>query len=211
MHTWLEENVLLNLSKNEQNVAAHYRKDYFLSILHKHVSYYDQEENASGTLMGRLSTDPKQLQELLGVNGIFPLISIFSLIGCVAISFAFGWKLAAVAFFAALPFILLAAYLRIRYEIQFESMNAEVYAESSKFATEAIRAFRTVTALTMEDSIIQRYSDLLYRQKTKAVRKAWWATLVFAFSDSIDLCAMALTFWYVGNISSPRLIRYILT
>lgn len=211
MHTWLQENILLNLSKNEQNVAANYRKDYFLSILHKHVSYYDQEENASGTLMGRLSTDPKQLQELLGVNGIFLLISIFSLIGCVAISFAFGWKLAAVAFFAALPFILLAAYLRIRYEIQFESMNAEVYAESSKFATEAIRGFRTVTALTLENSIIQRYSDLLDRQKTKAVRKAWWATLVFAFSDSIDLCAMALTFWCVGNIPSPCLIRYILT
>lgn len=147
--------------------------------------------------MGRLSTDPKQLQELFGVNGIFPLISIFSLIGCVAISFSFGWKLAAVAFFAALPFILLASYFRIQYEVQFERMNAEVYAESSKFATEAIRAFRTVTALTMEDTILQRYTNLLLQQRVKAIRKAWLATVVVAFSDSIDLCAMALTFWYV--------------
>jgi hypothetical protein len=109
--------------------------------------------------------------------------------------------LAAVTFFAALPFILLAAYLRIRYEIQFEGMNAAVYANSSRFATEAIHAFRTVSALTMEDSIVQRYSDLLHQQQIKAMRKAWYATLIFAFSDSIDLCAMALTFWLVLSCS----------
>ncbi|UDD60581.1 hypothetical protein AFCA_007974 [Aspergillus flavus] len=186
------------------HIAANYRQDYFQSILHKPVSYYDQEENSSGTLMARLSTDPKQLQELFGVNGVFPLISIFSLVGCVAISFSFGWKLAAVAFFAALPFILLASYFRIQYEVQFEGMNAEVYAESSKFATEAIRAFRTVTALTMEDTILQRYSNLLCQQRVRAIRKAWLATLVVAFSDSIDLCAMALTFWYGGQLLASR-------
>ncbi|KNG83433.1 putative ABC multidrug transporter [Aspergillus nomiae NRRL 13137] len=186
------------------HIAANYREDYFQSILHKPVSYYDQQENSSGTLMGRLSTDPKQLQELFGVNGIFPLISIFSLIGCVAISFSFGWKLAAVAFFAALPFILLASYFRIQYEVQFERMNAEVYAESSKFATEAIRAFRTVTALTMEHTILQRYTNLLSQQRVKAIRKAWLATVVVAFSDSIDLCAMALTFWYGGQLLASR-------
>ncbi|OGM49320.1 lipid A export ATP-binding/permease protein msbA [Aspergillus bombycis] len=186
------------------HIAANYRQDYFQSILHKPVSYYDQQENSSGTLMGRLSTDPKQLQELFGVNGIFPLISIWSLIGCVAISFSFGWKLAAVAFFAALPFILVASYLRIQYEVQFEGMNAEVYAESSKFATEAIRAFRTVTALTMEDTILQRYTNLLSQQRVRAIRKAWLATVVVAFSDSIDLCAMALTFWYGGQLLASR-------
>lgn len=63
--------------------------------------------------------------------------------------------------------------MRIRYEIRFEGINAEVYAESSRFAAEAVRAFRTVTALTMEESIIRRYSDLLTRQRRKAVRKAW--------------------------------------
>ncbi|KAE8135274.1 P-loop containing nucleoside triphosphate hydrolase protein [Aspergillus pseudotamarii] len=186
------------------DIAANYRQDYFQSILHKPVSYYDQEENSSGTLMGRLSTDPKQLQELFGVNGVFPLISIFSLMGCVAISFSFGWKLAAVAFFAALPFILLASYFRIQYEVQFEGMNAEVYAESSKFATEAIRAFRTVTSLTMEDTILQRYSNLLSQQRIRAIHKAWLATLVVALSDSIDLCAMALTFWYGGQLLASR-------
>lgn len=174
--------------------------DYFYNLLSKPVSYYDREENSSGTLMSRLSTDSKQLQEMFGPTGVFPLISIFNIMGCVAISFAFGWKLAAVTFFAAMPFLFFSAFMRIRYEIKFESLNAEVYADSSKFATEAVRAFRTVTALTMEDTILERYSKLLKDQRQKATRKAWYATLIFAFSDSVELCAMALAFWYGGQL-----------
>lgn len=145
--------------------------------------------------MSRLATDPKQIQESIGINGAFPIISIFSMIGCIAIAFAFGWKLSLVTVFAALPCIFLAAFMRIRYELQFESMNAAVYSGSSQFAAEAIDAFRTVASLTMEDAILDRYTNLLRQQQNKAFRKAWYACLVFAFSDSVELCAMALTFW----------------
>jgi ATP-binding cassette, subfamily B (MDR/TAP), member 1 len=146
--------------------------------------------------VSRLSGDPKLLQELFGLNGAFPIISIFQMTGCIAISFAFGWKLTLVTLFSAMPVLFLANFMRIRHELQFEAMNAEVFASSSKFAAEAIAAFRTVTSLVMEDSIIDKYSDLLKKQTRTAFRKAWYATLIFAFSDSVELCAMALTFWY---------------
>jgi ABC-type multidrug transport system fused ATPase/permease subunit len=188
------------MSNLDQFIVSTYRKDYFMNIVRESVSYFDREENASGSLISRLSTDPRQIQELFGPTGVFPLISIFNVLGSVIISFVFGWKLAAVAFFAAMPFLFLSAFMRIRYEMMFESLNAAVYQESSKFATEAMRGFRTVTSLTMEDHIINRYSDLLLQQRTKALRKAWYATLVFAFSDSVELCAMALTFWYGGQL-----------
>ncbi|KAJ6043575.1 hypothetical protein N7460_004930 [Penicillium canescens] len=185
-------------------VVSTYRKDYFMNMVRESVSYFDREENASGSLVSRLSTDPRQIQELFGPTGVFPLISVFNVVGCVIISFIFGWKLAAVTFFAAMPFLFLSAFMRIRYEIMFESLNAEVYKDSSKFAAEAMRGFRTVTSLTMEDHIIKRYSDLLQRQRTKALRKAWYATLIFSFSDSVELCAMALTFWYGGQLLASR-------
>lgn len=177
-------------------MASFYRAEYFHNILQRPIAFYDREENASGSLVARLATDPRQLQELLGITGAFPLISIFNMIGSVLIAFSFGWKLALVAVFAAMPVIFSAAFLRIRWEMQFEAMNAEVYAGSSQFATEAIGALRTVTALTMEGFILDKYSTLLKQQREKAIRKAWYATVVFAFSDSISLCAMALTFWY---------------
>lgn len=151
--------------------------------------------------MSRLSTDPKVIQELLGLNGVVPLIAVFNMMGCVAISFSFGWKLTLVVLFSAMPVIWIAAFVRIRFDLQYEAWNAKVFLESSQFATEAIGAFRTVTSLTMEDSIVNKYSMLLQDQVRKSTRNATYAALVFALSDSIELCAMALTFWSVSRFS----------
>lgn len=89
----------------------------------------------------------------------------------------------------------IASFYRVRFEIQFEKLNAEVFAESSQFAAEAFGAFRTVTSLTLEDMICNRYAVLLQEQVSKARRKARFATLIFAFSESIVFPCMALTFW----------------
>jgi len=92
------------------------------------------------------------------------------------------------------------SFIRIRYEIVFEKMNQAVFEESSKFAAESINAFRTVTALTLEDIICRRYEVLLADHVNKAFKKARYACLVFAGSDSFPLLCMALTFWYGGRL-----------
>lgn len=125
----------------------------------------------------------------------FPLIAVFNVIGCIAISFAFGWKLTLVTIFSAFPVIILAMFIRIRYEVKFEKMNTAVFAESSQFASEAIGAFRTVTSLTLEDTISTRYSDLLQGHVRSAFLKARHGSLIFAASDSLELPCMALCFW----------------
>jgi ATP-binding cassette subfamily B (MDR/TAP) protein 1 len=178
-----------------QSITSTYRKEYYKNILDQPVSFYDTEDHASGSLMGRLSTDPKQLQQAMGITGAMPLIAIFNMVGCIAISFSFGWKLSVVTVFAALPVLVTAAFIRLKHEISFEKMNAEVFARSSQFVTEAIGAFRTVSALTMEEYVLDRYSSLLEQQIRAAFRRASHATLVLAFSDSVELCAMALTLW----------------
>ncbi|PYI19029.1 lipid A export ATP-binding/permease protein msbA [Aspergillus violaceofuscus CBS 115571] len=197
---------LIGYSANRFSVeiSSFCRTRYFQDIIEKPIPFHDRIDNASGSLVSRLATDPKQVQELLGINGALPCMSIFGMIGCIIIAFTFGWKLSLVAVLAALPCTFLAAFMRIRYEVQFDAMNAAVYSGSSQFAAEAIDAFRTVSALTMEDAILNRYSTMLLAQQKKAFHKAWYATLVFAFSDSVELCAMALTFWYGGQLLASR-------
>ncbi|KAK2793030.1 hypothetical protein FQN52_002178 [Onygenales sp. PD_12] len=179
-----------------------YRQEYFENILAKHIPFYDMQENSTGSLSGRLSTDPTQLQQIFGLQLAYPLISVFTVIGCLAISFAFGWKLTLVAMFSAFPLIIIAMFIRMRYEIQFVEMNQAVFQESSQFASEAIGAFRTVTSLTLEDMITTRYSDLLKDHVKKAFIRARFAMVIFSASDSIDLPCMALCFWYGGQLLS---------
>ena len=114
------------------NVSCTYRQQYFESILVKPIEFFDAEDNSSGTLTARVANDPTQLQQLLGINMAMVLQAIFSLIGCISIGFAFGWKLTLLAVFVSLPIIMVGSFFRIRFEIQFEKMNQEVFAESSK-------------------------------------------------------------------------------
>ena len=147
-----------------------------------------------------MASDPTQLQQLLGINMAIVLISIFNIVGSITMSFYFGWKLTLITVCTTMPIIMVAGFFRIRYEIQFEKMNYEVFAESSKFATEAIGAFRTVSSLTLEPEILGRYETLLRNHTMNAFKKAIFSTLVFAISDSIALLCMAFVLWYGGQL-----------
>jgi ATP-binding cassette subfamily B (MDR/TAP) protein 1 len=131
-------------------------------------------------------------------------VSIFNLTGCFIISFVYGWKLSLVGACTILPIVLIAGFFRVRLEIRFEKMNADVFEESSQFATEAVGAFRTCTSLIMEETIINRYNALLMAHVSKAYKEAWPSTLVFALSDSVEMGCQALIFWYGGRLMASR-------
>jgi ATP-binding cassette, subfamily B (MDR/TAP), member 1 len=84
--------------------------------------------------------------------------------------------------------------------VVFIANSHQVFSESSKWAAEAIGAFRCVSSLTLENVIIERYQKLLEGHVTSAYRKARWTTLVFALSDSSALACQALIFWYGGRL-----------
>ncbi|KAK0119280.1 hypothetical protein ONS95_008128 [Cadophora gregata] len=184
------------------HITSTYRREYFSNVLKKPISFYDSEENSIGSLTSRMATDPTQLQQLLGINMAFVVISVFNILGCLALSFHFGWKLTLAAVITSMPIILAAGFFRFRFETQFEKMNYAVFAESSKFATESIGAFRTVSSLTLESEICGRYQKLLEEHIKNAFRKAGISTLVFALSDSIPLLCMAFVLWYGGILLS---------
>ena len=93
--------------------------------------------------------------------------------------------------------ILIGGWYRVRHEVKFEERNNKVFAESARFATEAIGAIRTVACLTLEKSICSRYDGLLKEHITKSWKEARVGGLVFAASDSMVLLCMAFALWYV--------------
>ncbi|KAI1339085.1 ABC transporter-like protein [Xylariaceae sp. FL0016] len=182
------------------HITSTYRSEYFQNIIAKPVSWFDGDGCSIGALTGLLVSDPSQLQQLLGTNMAFAIISIFSVIGCLTISFYFGWKLTLVALSCAMPLALGAGFFRVRVEKGFEAMNLKVFAESAKFATESVGAIRTVTALTLEDSISTSYEELLQDHVKKAFKRARLATIVYSASDSLPLLCMAFVLWYGGRL-----------
>jgi ABC-type multidrug transport system fused ATPase/permease subunit len=166
------------------------------------MAFFDEKDNSVGALSARIANDPAQLQQLLGINAASMLTCIFNVAGCIAISFFFSWRLSVVVVFSTTPVMIAAGYLRVRYEREFEIMTQQVFTESSKFATEAIGAFRTVSALTMEDFICKRYETLLRKHARNGFWRSIVSTAIFAFSDSVPLLCMAFALWYGGGLLS---------
>ncbi|KAH8671517.1 ABC transporter [Xylariales sp. PMI_506] len=181
-------------------VMRKYRKEYFGNIIAKPASFFDQDDNSAGALTARLATDPQELQQLLGTNMTFFLMSLFNLIGCISISLFFGWKLTLVALCSSMPIVILAMLYRVRYEMQFDAMSNAVFAESARFASESITAIRTVSSLTMENEICLRYETLLVDHVGRASRKAWSSVFLFSFCDSVSLLSMAFVLWYGSRL-----------
>ncbi|KAI1864985.1 uncharacterized protein JN550_008531 [Neoarthrinium moseri] len=181
-------------------ITTSFQREYFNNIIAQPISWFDKEDSNQGSLTSRLAMDAQALQQLLGINMAFVIIAILSVTGCLAVAFYFGWKLTAVALSCAMPLAIGAGFFRSRIEKKFHKMNNKVFAESAKFATESMGAIRTVTALTLEDSICRRYENLLDDHVSKAFKKARLATIIFAASDAIPLLCMAFILWYGGGL-----------
>lgn len=183
------------------DVTRTYRKEYFGNLLAKPASFFDDDENNSaGTLVGRLSTDPTQLQQLVGGSLASLVTPVFNLVGCILIALVFGWKLTLVSLIMTLPVVLVAMIYRVRYEMTLDAMSSAVFAESARFACESISAIRTAVSLTLEEDICQQYELLLRNHILDAFRAARVSVLLFALSDSIPLLCMAFVLWYGGQL-----------
>ncbi|KAH7120551.1 multidrug resistance-type transporter protein, partial [Dactylonectria macrodidyma] len=181
-------------------IRAKYQEQYFEAILFQRAAYFDQDGHSHGTLASRLKDDPMKLEELMGANMAMVYVSIFNVIAGTIMALVYGWKLALVSMVVIMPVCLFSGYCRFRYEAQFEKMNDEVFADSSHFASEAIGAFRTVTSLTLEDSVYTRFERLCEGHVDSAFKKARWASIVLGFSEAATLGCQALIFYYGGKL-----------
>jgi ATP-binding cassette subfamily B (MDR/TAP) protein 1 len=172
----------MNPANISQHTVSFYRREYFHNTIIKRVGFFDESEHSSGLLTARIATDPTQLQQLLGINMAMVMISVFNVIGCITIAISFQWKFGLVVIISSLPIILVGGWYRVRHEIRFEARNNKVFAESARYATEAI-------------GVCQQYNTMLKEHVALSLKEARLSCAVFALSDSLVLLCMAFSLW----------------
>ncbi|KAH7137730.1 P-loop containing nucleoside triphosphate hydrolase protein [Dactylonectria macrodidyma] len=188
------------------NIGQHamkvYRGEIFNNTLRQDMTFFDDPDHGTGSLVSRLSTEPTSLQELLSMNVALILINIVTVLSSAILAIAYGWKLGLTLVFGALPVLLLSGYVRVRLEYKFDVDTAARFAESSSLALEAVLGIRTVSSLALEGAVIERYSSALEGLANEAIASLGWKMLFYALSQSASLLAMALGFWYGGRLVS---------
>lgn len=179
-----------------------YRSEYFAAILKQDIPFFDLDGHSAGAMTSRLSTDPQRLQDLISANFGLILIVIVNLVGSCVLALAYGWRLAIVAIFGCLPPLFFAGFMRMRLEMKSQDRTSKMYHESARFASEAIGAIRTVSSLTLEAKVVKTYDEKLTTTSKKDLRHTIMSMVLFGLSESLDLAAVGLAFWYGGKLMS---------
>ncbi|KFA47530.1 hypothetical protein S40293_02105 [Stachybotrys chartarum IBT 40293] len=185
-----------------QHIMKFYRAEIFDNTLRQDMTFFDHPDHTSGALVSRLSSEPTSLQELVSMNLVLIVINIVNVLSSSILAIATGWRLGLVLALGALPVIVGAGYLRIRLEFKFEADSAKLFARSSGLASEAVMAIRTVSSLALERAIIDRYDASVQGLAQSSIAGLGWKMCFYSLSQSLSFLAMALGFWYGGQLVS---------
>lgn len=183
-----------------QTVTYRYRKEMLTNMLRQDMEFFHLPGNTSGALTSKLSSLPTQLHDLLSANILLIFIVFVNVISSSILAIAYGWKLGFVMVFGGLPPLLVSGYIRIRLETALETKNSERFAESASLASEAVLAIKTVSSLTLEATVLDRYNDMLSGIVRVSIQSLTWTIGWYALSQSLEFLVTALGFWYGSEL-----------
>ncbi|CAD6589118.1 MAG: hypothetical protein ASARMPREDX12_003604 [Alectoria sarmentosa] len=177
-----------------------YRHEYFSSMMEEDMLFFAAASSSSAALTARLLTHTQQLESLLSETSGSIIIVLVNVISSCLLSIAVAWKLALVAIFGVFPLIGLAGFLQVNLSFKSQRKNALLYEEVLRFASECVACIRTISSLTMEADVCDKFEAKLKAPISKAYHNTITTMLLFALSQSANLLGSALCFWYGGGL-----------
>jgi ATP-binding cassette, subfamily B (MDR/TAP), member 1 len=180
-----------------QHFSYTIRKRLFQAMLNQDLRFHDRPENTIGALTSSLDAHANSVFELMGFSVAIILISLFTILICGVLSLIVSWKLGLVSFFAGIPPMVLAGYVRMRVETKMDSEIDKKFSKSASIASETVTAIRTVSSLAIEANVLQKYTNELDTAIRQARVPLMSMMVFFAFTQAVELFVLALGFWYV--------------
>ncbi|EPE26984.1 P-loop containing nucleoside triphosphate hydrolase [Glarea lozoyensis ATCC 20868] len=198
---WVGEGYSFSLSTEKLCRRAKYHA--FKSILQQDISFFDEEQHASGNLTTLIYSSTEDLTALSGALIGSTLTFLSTVVAGVVLSLVIGWKLALVCT-ATIPLVALTGWIRLQILAVFDHQIRKSGKESATYASEAVSSIRTVASLGLENHILLSYDVILAKQATESQRAIFGASALYALSQSATFLCSALAFWYGGSLVIKR-------
>ncbi|KAA8542196.1 hypothetical protein F0562_023348 [Nyssa sinensis] len=190
-----------------ENLTKRVREATFEKILTFEIEWFDQENNSSGALCSRLSTDATMIRTLVADRLAFFTQAISSATLAIVLGLLFSWKLALVAI-AMQPFIIFAFYVKA---IMMRSMSKKILKsqnKSSELASEAVGNHRIITAFYSQEKVMALFEVTQIGPKSESHRQSWYAGFGLFSSQFLTAATPGLLFWYGGKLLYHGNITY---
>lgn len=178
-----------------ERVSADLRADVFAHLVHMHPSYF--EENQSGDIMSRLTTDTTLLQSIIGSSLSFALRNALTVTGGLIMLLITNLKLSLVVLLGV-PAILIPVLWMGRKVRVLSRRSQDTVADVGSYAGEIIRQIKTVQSYAREDfekAAFQREVDEALDVARQRIRQR---SILMAVVILLAFTAIAAMVWVGG-------------
>ncbi len=178
-----------------ERVSSDIRKAVFARIVALHPSYF--EENRSGEIMSRLTTDTTLLQSIVGSSLSMALRSSLMLIGGIIMLFITNVKLTLIVLLCV-PAVLLPMKLFGRRVRKLASSSQDAIADISTYAGEVMQNIKTVHSFNRQSNELNAFSAEVDKAFAVAKKRIIQRSFLIAFVIFISFSGISLMLYSGG-------------
>jgi ATP-binding cassette subfamily B protein len=178
-----------------ERVSADIRKAVFNRIVTLHPSYF--EENRSGELMSRLTTDTALLQSIIGSSFSMALRSLLMLIGGLVMLMVTNMKLTLFVILSV-PIILIPMMIYGRKVRKLAASSQDAIADVGTYAGEIIQNIKIVQSYTHEVKEQHAFANEVEKAFTVAKRRVKQRSYLIAIVIFLTFSAISGMLWVGG-------------
>jgi ATP-binding cassette subfamily B protein len=178
-----------------ERVSADMRKAVFNRIVTLHPSYF--EENRSGELMSRLTTDTALLQSIIGSSFSMALRSILLLIGGLVMLMVTNFKLTLFVIFSV-PIILIPMLIYGRKVRKLAESSQDAIADVGTYAGEIIQNIKVVQSYTHEVKEQDAFAHEVEKAFSVAKQRVKQRSYLIAIVIFLTFGAISAMLWVGG-------------
>uniref|UniRef100_A0A4X1UBX5 ABC-type oligopeptide transporter ABCB9 n=2 Tax=Sus scrofa TaxID=9823 RepID=A0A4X1UBX5_PIG len=189
------------------------RNRLFRSLVSQETSFFD--ENRTGDLISRLTSDTTMVSDLVSQNINIFLRNTVKVTGVVVFMFSLSWQLSLVTFMG-FPIIMMVSDIYGKYYKRLSKEVQNALARASSTAEETISAMKTVRSFANEEEEAEVYSRKL-QQVYKLNRKEAAAYTYYVWGSGLTLLVVQVSILYYGGhlvisgqMTSGNLISFII-
>ncbi|XP_062942846.1 ABC-type oligopeptide transporter ABCB9 isoform X4 [Cynocephalus volans] len=189
------------------------RNCLFRSLVSQETSFFD--ENRTGDLISRLTSDTTMVSDLVSQNINIFLRNTVKVTGVVVFMFSLSWQLSLVTFMG-FPIIMMVSNIYGKYYKRLSKEVQNALARASNTAEETISAMKTVRSFANEEEEAEVYSRKL-QQVYKLNRKEAAAYMYYVWGSGLTLLVVQVSILYYGGhlvisgqMTSGNLIAFII-
>eukprot|EP00039_Didymoeca_costata_P009091 m.120376 g.120376 ORF g.120376 m.120376 type:complete len:860 (-) comp14356_c0_seq6:1638-4217(-) len=186
-----------------QRLVARVRRVLFGIIIKQEVGFFD--ENRTGELMNRLSSDTAVIQNACTVNVSMLLRNFVSMLGAIVVMFIVSWKLTLVLL-AVVPPVAIGAVFYGKRVKKIQKLFQDRLGDAATNAEETISSIRTVRAFANEAKAREEYNHRINQSYEQGIRMSQIQGIFLGFTSFLASGALLLVLWYGATLVSKQSI-----